>query len=351
MRDKRHTLPGLAALALLLVVAGAAQASGQEAALTNAPQDSGGQTRTVGNGERVDKFRGIVVKREGDTFIMAPTMGGPQTTVLLTSSTEVKSHKKGIFRGSKQYEQTHILRGLRLEVDGVGNDQGQIVADKIRFDEQDLRTAQALKSTVDPVEADLRSQLAQQQSQQEKLAQQLEETSAVAQSARAEAAAAQGSANQAQAAAEKAQLTADYANNRINGLDDYEPIKTINVPFATGSSTLGPKGRAVIDEAAEWVKTQDRNGWFVAVVGYADSTGNSARNRALSERRAQSVIYYLVTKHKLPMQRLVQPFGAGENDPVADNATAEGRTQNRRVEIRLMRNKGISGTGQPSGQQ
>ena len=122
MRNKRHTLPGLAALAFLLVVAGAATAFGQEAALTSAPQDSGGQTHTVGNGESVEKFRGIVVRREADLFTMAPTMGGPQTTVVLTSSTEVKSHKRGLFRGSKDYEASHILRGLRVEVDGIGND-------------------------------------------------------------------------------------------------------------------------------------------------------------------------------------------------------------------------------------
>jgi len=352
MRNKRHTLPGLAALAFLLVAAGAAQAFGQEVALTTAPQDSGAQTHTVGNGERVEKFRGIVVRRDADSFTMAPTMGGPQTTVLLTSSTEVKSHKRGLFRGSKDYEASHILRGLRLEVDGVGNEQGQIVADKIRFDEQDLRTAQALKTTVDPVEAELRQKLMEQQAQQEKLASQLEETTAVAQTARAEAAAAQQSANSAQTAAEKAQNTADYANNRINGLDDFEPIKTYTVNFVTGRATLGPKAKAAIDEAAAWVKSQpDRNGWVVAVVGYADTTGNSARNIDLSERRAQSVIYYLATKHGLPMHRLVQPFGAGQEDPVADNETKEGRAKNRRVEIRVMVNKGISGqTGQPSGQ-
>ena len=82
---------------------------------------------------------------------------------------------------------------------------------------------------------------------------------------------------------------------------------------------------------------------------YADSTGNTARNRALSERRAQSVIYYLVTRHKLPTHRLVQPFGYGQLEPVADNKTRAGRAKNRRVEIRLMANKGIA-AGQSGGQ-
>ncbi|HJZ78974.1 MAG TPA: OmpA family protein [Pyrinomonadaceae bacterium] len=290
----------------------------------------------IPNGQKVKKFRGIVLKREPDWFTMHDTTGGPETTVLLTARTEVKSHKKGVFRGSKDYGESLILRGLRLEVDGVGNADGALVADKIRFDEQDLRTAQALRSTVDPMEAELRAQLKRQQEEQERLAGQLAETTAVANAARTEAA-------DAQAAAKKAQDTADYANNRINGLDDFDPIKTITVYFNTNSSTLGPKAKATIDDAAAWVKTQNTKGWVVAVIGYADSTGNTAKNRSLSERRANSVIYYLVTKHKLPPQRLVQPFGYGQLEPAAENKTAAGRAKNRRVEIRLMANKGITG--------
>jgi sRNA-binding protein len=102
-------------------------------------------------------------------------MGGTLTSVLLTADTEVKSHKKGAFRGSKEYGASYILRGLRLEVDGVGNSAGQLVADKIRFDEQDLRSAQALKATVDPIEAEMSEKFRQQQAESERLAGQIEE--------------------------------------------------------------------------------------------------------------------------------------------------------------------------------
>jgi outer membrane protein OmpA-like peptidoglycan-associated protein len=337
MRINMNTTFRLTTLASVLVLASAAHTFGQDPTATQQPQqDAAATTSSISNGQKVEKFKGIVTKREADSFTMGPTTGGPQTVVLLTPATEVKSHKKGVFRGSKDYGSSYILRGLRLEVDGVGNNDGQIVADKIRFDEQDLRTAQALQSTLDPVESEMTTKLKQQQAEAERLAGQLEETQAVATSAQAEAAS-------AKADAAKAQATADFANNRINGLDDFEPIKTITVLFATGSSTLGPKGRATIDDAAAWVKTQNTKGWVVAVIGYADSTGDTERNRDLSERRANSVIYYLVTKHKLPQQRLVQPFGYGQLEPVAENKTASGRAKNRRVEIRLMANKGITG--------
>ena len=153
---------------------------------------------------------------------MSDPMGGPQTIVILTGATEVKSHKRGVFRGSKEYGVSYILRGLRLEVDGVGNSEGHLVAEKIRFDEQDLRSAQALKSTVDPIEAEMNEKLAAQQQEQERLAGQIEEN---------------------QALTAKAQQTADYANNRINGLDDFDPIKTVTVNFTSGSAESGSKGQ------------------------------------------------------------------------------------------------------------
>jgi outer membrane protein OmpA-like peptidoglycan-associated protein len=280
--------------------------------------------------EEVKKLKGVVVKREPDSFTMSETTGGPQTTVLLTADTEVKSHKKGVFRGSKEYAASYILRGLRLEVDGTRNSDGSIVASKIRFDEQDLRTAQALKATLDPAEAELNEKLRLQQQEQERLAGQIQETQALAQSAKEDAA--------------KAQQTADHANNRINGLDDFDSIKTITVYFKTGSSVLGPQAKKSIDDAAAWVKTQNTKGWVMAVIGYADTTGSSQRNIDLSERRANSVIYYIVSKYKMPLNRLVQPFGYGQLEPVAENKTAAGRAKNRRVEIRLMVNKGIAGT-------
>jgi OmpA-OmpF porin, OOP family len=291
-------------------------------------QDQG--TRTLTAGERVEKLKGIVAKRDPDHFTMMDPTGGPRLVVVLTPDTEVKSHKKGLIRGSKEYGASYILRGLRLEVDGVGNDQGQLVAEKIRFDEQDLRSAQALQATVDPLETEAREKLKQQQAENERLAGQIAENQALAETARAEAA--------------KAQATADTANNRINGLDDFDPLRTITVLFAPNSATLGPKGKTEIDKAAAWVKTQDTKGWVMAVIGYADSSGNSAKNIDLSERRAHAVIYYIVTKYKMPMHRLVQPFGYGQLEAVADNTTAAGRAKNRRVEIRLMVNRGIAGT-------
>jgi outer membrane protein OmpA-like peptidoglycan-associated protein len=322
MKTDRFTrFVAAAGLVLALVTAGYVTAG-----TTRAVGGQGSEVQPVPDGQKM-KILGIVLKRSPDSFIMKD-QAGTKRAIALTPSTEVKTHKKGVFRGGKEYGVSYILRGLRLEAEGVGNSQGQLVAKTIRFDEDDLRTAQALEARVDPVEelaAENRARVAAAEEEARKQAQEIEKNTA---------------------AAMKAQETADRAHNRINGLDEFDPIKTITVVFATGSSTLGPKGRAEIDAAAAWTKTQNTKGWVVAVVGFADTTGNTAANRKLSELRANAVIGYLVTKHNLPLQRLVQPFGYGEDKPVAENTTAEGRAKNRRVEIRLMANKGIAGTGQ-----
>jgi outer membrane protein OmpA-like peptidoglycan-associated protein len=331
MRDTVGTSLKLGTVAFVLALVGAANAFAAGNLMTDPVKAQPVVQETV------KKMKGVVVKREPDSFTMSETTGGPQTSVILTENTEVKSHKKGVFRGSKDYGSSYILRGLRLEVDGVKNADGSIVADKIRFDEQDLRTAQALKATVDPVEAELNEKLRQQQAEQERLAGQLEENRALTEKA-------QASADAAAESARKAQQTADYANNRINGLDDFDPIKTVIVYFNTGSAKLGPKAQSTIDEAAAWVKTQNTKGWVMAVIGYADTTGSSQRNIDLSERRANAVIYYIVSKYKMNLNRLVQPFGYGQLEPVAENTTKAGRAKNCRVEIRMMINKGIAGT-------
>jgi len=329
MRVKTIRTYGLTKVSFLLVFAAMLIAPSFQTTANGAPQEPA--RNSIPEGQKVEKFKGIVVKRDPDAFAMTETTGGAVTVVLLTNEQlTVQSHKKGLLRGSKDYGASYILRGLRLEVDGVGDPQGNIVARRIRFDEQDLRTAQALKSTVDPLEAEARENLRKQQAENERLAGQIAETQAVAASAREDAA--------------KAQATADLANNRINGLDEFDSIKTITVNFVTGSAKLGPKAKAEIDNAAAWVKTQNTKGWVMAVIGYADTTGSSARNIDLSERRANSVIYYIVSKYKMPLHRLVQPFGYGQLEPVAENTTAEGRAKNRRVEIRLMVNKGIANT-------
>jgi outer membrane protein OmpA-like peptidoglycan-associated protein len=119
-------------------------------------------------------------------------------------------------------------------------------------------------------------------------------------------------------------------------MDDYELLQMFTVHFRSGSAVLSREAKAEIDAAATKVQSDNLKGWVIEIVGYADSRGNTVRNRSLSDRRADAVINYLVTTYNLPLRRLVQPFGYGSLNPVADNATGEGRALNRRVEIRVL---------------
>ena len=299
--------------------------------------------RSVPDGQEL-KISGIVIKRDSDSFTLREP-DGTETVVALTDTTNVKTVRRGMFRVDKPSGVSYILRGLRLKVEGRGNDEGQLVATKVRFDEDDLRTAQALEARVDPVEdmATLTKALAEANQQRideveqnaQKLSGQIDELSAISVAARDEA-------KRAQASADQAQADANVANQRINGLDNYDVMDAVTVHFRPGSAVLSVAAKEQIDEAAAKVQSEGLKGWLIEVVGYADSTGNSTRNRSLSERRAQAVINYLVTKYNLPLRRLVQPFGFGSLNPVASNETGEGRSLNRRVEIKVLINKSIS---------
>lgn len=105
-----------------------------------------------------------------------------------------------------------------------------------------------------------------------------------------------------------------------------------NVTFRTDSADLSPAFFDVLSSVAKVMKEYDKT--VVEVAGHTDSTGSDAYNQGLSERRAASVAQYL-TSQGIDQQRLIT-VGMGESMPVADNATAEGRQANRRVEITMV---------------
>jgi len=297
---------------------------------------------SVPQGEK-QKVQGVVSIRNGDSFKVRD-IAGAETTVVISDRTKVTSH--GLSKNA--YPVTFIMRGLRLQAQGKGDAEGNLVADWVRFDEQDLRSAQALEQTNELAEENnariAAAEEAARQAAEEarRMAAQIAENTALANDARARA-------DAAQAQADAAFKSAVMANNRINGLDSYDTIKVTPVLFKLNSAVIDPTAKATIDEVATWAVEQRKagngNGWLYQVVGFADTTGKTARNRALSERRAQAVIRYLVTTYNMDLRRLIQPFGYGEEGKqAADNKTAEGRAKNRRVEIIILQNKGIANT-------
>jgi OOP family OmpA-OmpF porin len=103
------------------------------------------------------------------------------------------------------------------------------------------------------------------------------------------------------------------------------------INFDTAKATIKPEFEGVLDAGVEVLK--ENPGVSVQVAGYTDSTGTDAYNQGLSERRANSVLDYL-SSHGIDSSRL-SAVGFGEGNPVGDNATADGRAQNRRVELNI----------------
>ena len=142
-----------------------------------------------------------------------------------------------------------------------------------------------------------------------------------------EARAAQGQADAAQAQLAKAQqeLQDLQAKQTNRGM-----VLTLgDVLFDTNKATLKPGAAAKLDRLAAFL--QDNPNERLIIEGYTDSTGSEDYNQALSQRRAQAVADALAA-HGVPASRY-QALGRGESLPVASNSSAEGRQQNRRVEV------------------
>jgi outer membrane protein OmpA-like peptidoglycan-associated protein len=291
------------------------------------------RARSVANGEKM-KIKGVVVRRDVDTFTVRDLTGN-DTVVRMTDQTSVKT-KGGVFSGGTRYQATNIIRGLNLEVEGRGGSNGELVASKIRFNETDLKTARAVESRATPLEeraSAAEGRLSEVEQNAQKLSGQLDELAAISNAAR-------GGAKAAQETADAAVAGVNQTNERISALDDYTPQETAAVNFRTGSAVLNDDAKSKLDAIA--TKALNSKAYVLEVTGYADSTGSIARNRALSQRRADAVITYLVEQHKIPLRRIVTPYGFGELDPVADNTTRTGRAENRRVEVKILVNKGLT---------
>ncbi|HEV8484379.1 MAG TPA: OmpA family protein [Blastocatellia bacterium] len=298
-------------LALLVLLMGVPSVLGQDNRTANQSRDVGysSPARAAVSGQKA-KVKGTIERRDADTFSIRDDHN-METIVLLTDRTSVKS-KGGFFRSGKNYDVTSLLRGLNVEVEGVGNQLGQLVADKVRFDSSDLKVARMVDSRVSPVEQ-----------ANQRLSGQVDELGEVSKLARNEA---------------------GRANERISSLDDYEVQHSAAVYFKVNSSIISPEDRRALDDLAQ--KATTIKGYVIEISGYADSTGNVERNRVLSQQRADAVVRYLQENFEIPLRRIVTPFGYGQLRPVADNTTAEGRRQNRRVEVKVLVSRGMTATGQ-----
>jgi outer membrane protein OmpA-like peptidoglycan-associated protein len=121
----------------------------------------------------------------------------------------------------------------------------------------------------------------------------------------------------------------------------------VAVPFGFNKYMLTSESKDDLDKLADQVKADKR--FFIAVEGYTDSTGSRAYNEALSEKRADTVVHYLVAKHDIPIYR-IHMIGLGMEKPVDEARSRDARAKNRRVEVKVFSaDQVVSGLNSTSG--
>ena len=275
------------------------------------------------------RAKGMIISRTGETLLVK-TSDAKITVVLDDGSRTID--KTGLFGlGKKEFSNAVLIPGLKVDVSGVSDDQGRIVAKTITVDGDDLETAQMIEAGLHPTAKQVEANVQRLGEHETQLAAHTENIAT----------------NQQNIAANKQQIEQNMKDiqentDRFMQLADYDLKAQATVRFKVGSSKISPEDEEQLKQLAQTATST--KGYIVEVTGYADSTGSAAMNTKLSESRANAVITYLVQQGSVPIRHIVAPGAMGEYGAAASNETKEGRAENRRVEVKILVNKGIAGS-------
>jgi outer membrane protein OmpA-like peptidoglycan-associated protein len=283
-----------------------------------------------------DEVAGMIMSRAGDTLMVSGS--GGKTTVLLSANTRVKDDK-GLFGLDKQeMADTVLIPGLKIRVEGSSDSQGQFRAQTITVDGDDLEASQMIEAGLHPTAEQVAANVVSIENNKKGVATNQQNISA----------------NQQNISANKQEIDThtqhieknikDIQENtdRFNRLDDYDVKGEANVKFKAASSTISKEDKEELKKLAG--TATGLNGYIIEVKGFADSSGSASMNDRLSENRAKAVVAYLIRECNVPVWRIVAPGAMGEFQPAASNESAAGRAENRRVEVKVLVNKGVAGT-------
>ena len=296
-----------------------------------------GYAQTFTAGQKA-KVKGAIISRKGDLVKVQDAKTGSIVVVKITDDTKIVRDKSKVsFHRHEDMDVTAMLPGLTISAEGVGNSASQLEASKITFSPDVFAVEVAQQQEISANKAAANTALA------------------TANQGVSAAAGAQSSANQAQATADQAGSTAQAAgvvaltntaavqivNQRVSDLDDYQTVAEAAIFYPSGQSTLDAAAKADLDKLAALALSTD--GYMIEVAGYASKTGTKAANQQLSEDRAATVANYLRNNGQIPLRRILAPAGYGATHPDFENNDPQGRELNRRVDVKLVVNKGING--------
>jgi OmpA-OmpF porin, OOP family len=281
------------------------------------------------------KFTGLITGRDGENLTVKNLKTSTNVIVALTDDTKVQTPKGLGLRHSEQ-SVTALIPGLKIEVEGTGTD-ARVVAKTINLNKSDLLLAETIQAGLDPTKAQQATNTANIAANQQGIATNAQGVAANQQ---------QGAANQAAIDANAGgiavnQVEIQATTQRFNDLSEYDTKAKATVFFTSGSYTISDSDKAALSVLAQ--AATGLTGYIIQVKGYADSSGNAAMNQQLSMDRAQAVVAYLLQNCSVPLRHIVAPGAMGIADPAAPNETADGRADNRRVDVKVVVNRGVAG--------
>lgn len=279
---------------------------------------------------------GMIIGRSGPTMSLR-TQDTPRLTVVLSDTT--KATEKGGFLGldKKDLGITSLVPGLAVKVEGSYDADHKLVAQKVVFSRNSMKTARQIDAGLNPVN----EQVAVAQDQIRTNGKNIELAQQGVDTNTKDIATTRTDLDTTTAATATNKVAIGEANNRFGRMDSYESKGDFTVNFANGRATVSPKDR---DQLAEFVKTAaETPGYMIEVQGYASATGSATLNQKLSAERAGAVLAIIQQTGTVPLTRILAPAAMGTSEQVGDNHSRSGQAQNRRVVVTILVNKGING--------
>ncbi|MFZ1741417.1 MAG: OmpA family protein [Pontixanthobacter sp.] len=276
-----------AALALPLAVSVSAQSQAQMDSEINVYGSPPADLSGLAEGPEVEGF----ISARSEDKLRVTGANGDGTVVRLSEATEIRA-SKGLFGLARdKLGADALLNGLPVTIKTVEWG-GGLVASQVNLRNKDLKTATMIRTGTS-----------------------------------------QGFAEQTAAT--------EALRSRVADIDQYNVKATTNVYFDTNKSVLSASARNDLCSIAAQGNATDNA--LILVVGYTDSTGDYDYNQDLSEKRASRVVNHLQQACGWKPYRMLTPTGMSEADPLADNSTAEGKAQNRRVAVNILVSKSVDG--------
>ena len=289
----RSTVPLLLAAAAVPAWSGiSAQVQGQSADAITLTGQMPTDLKALPKGPEV---QGIISARRGGQM-QVTTADGNSTAILVSQATDIRSSGGFLGLDKNKLGADALLNGLPVTVKTV-QWSGGLVATQVKLKNKNLETASMIRNVT---------------------AQRFgEHDTAIALNAAA----------------------TEALRGRFGDIDQYNVKGTTNIYFDTGKWALSREEEAQLCAAATQAKGMENA--LLLVVGYTDAVGSEDYNQVLSERRAGKVVNYLQQKCGWAPYRMLTPTGMAEADPAADNNTAEGKAQNRRVAVNILVSKAV----------